>query len=285
MPQKDKPFRKAGIVAKPHEDVLFYLRRTIETLDRLGVSYVLDRTAGELLKFDRSVERDDIAGLCDILIVLGGDGTFLSIARQAVEAGIPVAGFNLGTLGFLTELKKESLENHMADIFGGRAQMTERKLLEIGFKEKTYIALNDAVINKGMIARILKLLLMINGKSVTEIKSDGMIVSTPTGSTAYSLSAGGPVVSPEINGIVITPICPHSLTFRPLVVPDRSRISLKLLTPNLDAYLTLDGQTVIPFNFEDTVQIGTYPKRLRMMVSTDSNYFELLCEKLKWGIG
>jgi NAD+ kinase len=285
MTQKDKPFRKAGIVAKPHQDVLLYLRRTIEILDRLKIPYFLDQTAGELLKNSQSVKREEIAAMCDVLIVLGGDGTFLSIARQAVEAGIPVAGFNLGTLGFLTELKKESLENCLTEIFGGRAKIAERKLLEIEFQGKTYIALNDAVVNKGMIARILKILLTINGETVTEIKSDGMIVSTPTGSTAYSLSAGGPIVSPLINGIVITPICPHSLSFRPLVVSDHSRIGLKLLTPNMDVYLTIDGQAVIPFNFEDRVEIGTYPKRLKMFVSSETNYFELLCGKLNWGIG
>src|SRR5512137_1490964 len=127
MQQKDKPFRKAGIVAKPHQDVLIYLRRTIETLERLGIPFLLDRTAGQLLKADHSVERDEIAGLCDILIVLGGDGTFLSIARQAVEAGIPVAGFNLGTLGFLTAMKKESLTEGLGHIFKGRAALSYRK--------------------------------------------------------------------------------------------------------------------------------------------------------------
>lgn len=285
MSQKDKPFRKAGIVAKPHQEVLLYLRRTTEILDKLKIPYFLERTAGELLQSNRSVEREDIAAMSDVLIVLGGDGTFLSIARQAVEAGIPVAGFNLGTLGFLTELKKESLEKCLTEIFNGKARIAERKLLEIGFKGGTYIALNDAVVNKGKIARILKILLTIDGETVTEIKSDGMIVSTPTGSTAYSLSAGGPIVSPLINGIVITPICPHSLTFRPLVVSDHSRIGLKLMTPNMDVYLTIDGQTVIPFNFEDVVEIGTYPKKLRMIVSSETNYFELLCGKLHWGIG
>lgn len=285
MSQKDKPFRKAGIVAKPHQEVLLYLRRTTEILDKLKIPYFLDQTAGELLQSGRSFKREEIAAMSDVLIVLGGDGTFLSIARQAVEAGIPVAGFNLGTLGFLTELKKESLENCLTDIFGGKARIAERKLLEIRFKGGTYIALNDAVVNKGTIARILKILLTINGDTVTEIKSDGMIVSTPTGSTAYSLSAGGPIVSPLINGIVITPICPHSLTFRPLVVADHSLIGLKLLTPHMDVYLTIDGQTVIPFNFEDMVEIGTCPRKLRMIVSSETNYFELLCGKLHWGIG
>lgn len=285
MSQKDKPFRKAGIVAKPHQEVLLYLRRTTEILDKLKIPYFLDQTAGELLQSGRSFKREEIAAMSDVLIVLGGDGTFLSIARQAVEAGIPVAGFNLGTLGFLTELKKESLENCLTDIFSGKARIAERKLLEIRFKGGTYIALNDAVVNKGTIARILKILLTINGDTVTEIKSDGMIVSTPTGSTAYSLSAGGPIVSPLINGIVITPICPHSLTFRPLVVADHSRIGLKLLTPHMDVYLTIDGQTVIPFNFEDMVEIGTCPRKLRMIVSSETNYFELLCGKLHWGIG
>jgi NAD+ kinase len=227
---------------------------------------------------------EDVARHADLIIVLGGDGTFLSIARQAVEAQVPVAGFNLGTLGFLTAMKKESLADELGHILSGRALVSYRKLLQVDFKDSSYTALNDVVVNKGTIARIVKLLLKIDGDTVAEVKGDGIILATPTGSTAYSISAGGPIVSPEVNGIVITSICPHSLTFRPLVVPDSAVISVQLLTPHMDTYVTIDGQTALPFNFSETIGVRIYPKQLPMLVAPGTNYFGLLYDKLNWGL-
>jgi NAD+ kinase len=277
-------FKKAVIVAKPHQDIVHYLQKTIAVLKKFAIAFTLERTAAELLQSNEYCAREDITRQSDLIIVLGGDGTFLSVARQAVEAQVPVAGFNLGTLGFLTEMKKESLEESLANIFLGKAKISQRKLLQIGFKNQMYTALNDVVINKGAIARIVKLLLKIDGAMVTEVKGDGIIISTPTGSTAYSISAGGPIVSPEVNGIIITPICPHSLTFRPLVVRDNTVVTVQLLTQNMDTYVTIDGQTVLPLNFEDTITVGTYPKQLLMLVAPEINYFKLLSDKLNWGI-
>ena len=277
-------FKKAVIVAKPHDDVVHYLQKTIAVLKKYAIGFTLEKTAAELMHSNEYCAREDIAGETDLIIVLGGDGTFLSVARQAVEAQVPVAGFNLGTLGFLTEMKKESLEESLADIFEGRARISQRKLLEINFKNQLYIALNDVVINKGAIARVVKLLLKIDDATVTEVKGDGIIIATPTGSTAYSISAGGPIVSPEVNGMIVTPICPHSLTFRPLVVRDNTSVTVQLLTQNMDTYVTIDGQTVLPMNFEDTITVGTYSKQLHMLVAPEINYFKLLSDKLNWGI-
>jgi len=277
-------FKKAAIVAKPHQDVVHYLRQAIAVLDGHGVSYILEKTAAQLLQCPESCSREEIAAHADLIIVLGGDGTFLSIARQAVEAQVPVAGFNLGTLGFLTAMKKESLAEGLGHIFSGRAVISHRKLLQADFKGQVYTAMNDVVVNKGTIARIVKLLLKIDGETVAEVKGDGLILATPTGSTAYSISAGGPIVSPEVNGIVITPICPHSLTFRPLVVPDGAGVSVQLLTPHMDTYLTIDGQTAIPFNFEEIVSMKIYPKQLPMLVAPGTNYYRLLYDKLNWGL-
>ena len=277
-------FKKAVIVAKPHQDVVNYLQKTIAILQKFAIAFTLEQTAAELLQSSEYCSREDIARKTDLIIVLGGDGTFLSVARQAVEAQVPVAGFNLGTLGFLTEMKKESLEESLTDILLGKAKISQRKLLQISFKNQQYTALNDVVINKGAIARVVKLLLKIDGATVSEVKGDGIIISTPTGSTAYSISAGGPIVSPEVNGIIITPICPHSLTFRPLVVRHNNVVTVKLLTPNMDTYVTIDGQTVLPMNFEDTITVGAYPKQLLMLVAPEINYFKLLSDKLNWGI-
>jgi len=277
-------YKKAAIVAKPHQDVVHYLRQAIAVLDECGVGYVLEKTAAELLGSPEFCAREDVAAHADLIIVLGGDGTFLSIARQAVEAQVPVAGFNLGTLGFLTAMKKESLAEGLGHILSGRAAVSRRKLLQVDFNGETFTALNDVVINKGTIARIVKLRLTIDGDTVAEMKGDGVILATPTGSTAYSISAGGPIVSPEVNGIIITPICPHSLTFRPLVVPDGALIEVQLLTPHMDTYVTIDGQTALPFNYEETIRVGMYPKQLPMLVAPATNYFTLLYDKLNWGL-
>ncbi len=277
-------YRKAAIVAKPHQDVVHYLRLAIAALKDHGVDFVLEKTAAELLQVPESCAREEVALQTDLIIVLGGDGTFLSIARQAVEAQVPVAGFNLGTLGFLTAMKKESLKEGLDHILGGEAVLSYRKLLQVEFKGQVFTALNDVVINKGTIARIVKLLITIDGGTVAEVKGDGIILATPTGSTAYSISAGGPIVSPEVNGIVITPICPHSLTFRPLVVPDTASVSVRLLTPHMDTYLTIDGQTALPINFEEAIHVRIYPKRLPMLVAPGTNYFKLLYDKLNWGL-
>jgi len=279
-----KNFNKAAIVAKPHQDVVRYLRQAIAVLDECAIGHILEKTAAGLLQSREFCTREDIARQADLIIVLGGDGTFLSIARQAVEAQVPVAGFNLGTLGFLTAMKKESLAEGLGHIFSGRAAVSRRKLLQVDFNGATYTALNDVVINKGTIARIVKLRLTIDGDTVAEIKGDGVILSTPTGSTAYSISAGGPIVSPEVNGIVITPICPHSLTFRPLVIPDDALISVQLLTPHMDTVVTIDGQTALPFNFSETIGVKIYPKQLPMLVAPGTNYYRLLYDKLNWGL-
>jgi NAD+ kinase len=281
MPMK---FKKAAIVAKPHQDVVHYLRKTIAVLNECAIGYTLEKTAAQLLQSQEYCSREEIARQADLIIVLGGDGTFLSIARQAVEAQVPVVGFNLGTLGFLTAMKKETLAEDLKHIFSGKAEISRRKLLQIDFNNQIYTALNDVVINKGTIARIVNLLLKIDGDTVAEVKGDGVILSTPTGSTAYSISAGGPIVSPAVNGIIITPICPHSLTFRPLVVPDDVVISVQLLTPHMDTYVTIDGQTALPFNFEDAISVKIYPKQLPMLVAPETNYYKLLYDKLNWGL-
>jgi NAD+ kinase len=277
-------YKKAVIVAKPHQDMVLYLQKTIAVLDQFKVPFILEETAAKLLQRGASCKREHVARHADLIIVLGGDGTFLSIASQAVDAGVPVAGFNLGTLGFLTEMKKENLQENLQAILTGRARVSRRTLLRVGFQNGRYKALNDVVINKGAIARIVKLLLKVDGVTVTEVKGDGIIISTPTGSTAYSISAGGPIVSPEVNGMIITPICPHSLTFRPLVVRDSSRVTVQLLTPNMETYVTIDGQTVLPMNFEEAITVDTYAKPLHMLVAPEINYFQLLSDKLNWGI-
>lgn len=277
-------YKKAGIVVKPHKEVILHLKLTVEILKSLNVEVVLEKIAADLLGKTSDISREKIASFVDIIILIGGDGTFLSVATQAVEAEIPVGGFNLGSLGFLTELSKDKLEESLMNIFHGQVEVSERKLLEIGFKGEKYIALNDVVASKGNIARVIKLLLEIDQNHVVEFGGDGLIISTPTGSTAYSLASGGPIVSPEVNGIIITPICPHSLTFRPLVVPDHSVIKVTLKSENTEVFITVDGQTLIPMATGDEFEVSIYHKKLKMVVARDMNYFKLINEKLHWGL-
>jgi len=273
----------AGIVAKPQRQVGRYLRRAMRVLEEMGVKVLVEKKAANLLKITPGFNIEEIAVSADLIVVLGGDGTFLSVASRAVTAGVPVAGFNLGTLGFLTEMTKESLENCLRDICLGRARYSERKMLEIEIDSRRFLALNDVVISMASIARIITLSLVLNGSRVAEIRADGLIVSTPTGSTAYSLSAGGPIVSPAVNGLLITPICPHSLTFRSLVVPDDSLVQIGLVSRNSETCVTIDGQTVIPLEEGQEIRVMVHPVPLRLVVSPDVDYYGLLSQKLNWG--
>jgi NAD+ kinase len=277
-------YKRAGIVVKPHKGVIPYLEKTIEVLKRIKVEVILEKYAAEIVGETSSISREEIASISDVIILIGGDGTFLSVATHAAENEIPVGGFNLGSLGFLTELNKDSLEQSLLDLCQGELKISERKLLEIHFKGERLIALNDVVASKGNIARIIKLLVEIDGGHVAEISGDGLIVSTPTGSTAYSLSSGGPIVTPKVNGIVITPICPHSLTFRPFIIPDNSLVKVTLVSENTEVFVTVDGQKVLPMAVGDSFDVQIYSKYLQMIQAKSMNFFKLLNEKLNWGL-
>lgn len=227
---------------------------------------------------------------CDLIVVLGGDGTFLSITRLMKSRSIPVMGVNMGQLGFLTEIKKTEAISTLAAIMDGVSPiMSERALLEITLKRNKKIiyqspVINDAVISKGAIARIIGLQIAVNGKWAHNVRADGIIVSTPTGSTAYSLAAGGPIVEPSLNALVLTPICPHSLTHRPLVISDDSEIEIRLNDRPGHVLLTLDGQDAIDMKQDDLVIIKRFKKHsLQLISSPTRDYFSLLREKLKFG--
>jgi len=276
-------YKKAGIVVKPHNEVIPYLENTLEILRGFRVEVVLEGIAARLIGKNSDISREKIGAHVDIIILIGGDGTFLSVAQQAVENQVPVAGFNLGSLGFLTELKKEDLETNLKHIFYGQPKISQRKMLGIDYKGKQYTALNDVVVGKGSIARIIKMCLEIDASHVAEIGGDGLIISTPTGSTAYSLAAGGPIVTPHVNGIIVTPICPHSLTFRPLVIPGDAKIKVSLIY-GTESFLTVDGQKVIPLDTGDFFTTAILDKTLPMVEDSQLNYFKLLNEKLSWGL-
>jgi NAD+ kinase len=223
-----------------------------------------------------------------MMIVLGGDGTLLSVARLVRDRKVPILGVNLGGLGFLTEITLEELYRVLEKVVQGDFFTNERVVLSAsvirrGERLAEFTVLNDAVINKGALARIIDLETTINGEYLTTFKSDGLIISTPTGSTAYNLSAGGPIVYPSLHCTIITPICPHTLTNRPIVIPDDAEIQATLKTKQQEVILTLDGQQGFTLEFEDVVEVKKAEGLILLIQSPYRHYFELLREKLKWG--
>ena len=237
------------------------------------------------------VDKHDLADHSDFIIVLGGDGTFISIARLMKNRNVPVMGVNMGQLGFLTEIKRgEALETLRRILDGKAMEVQSRALLEVTLTRggKTIFqgpVVNDAVISKGAIARIIGLQVAVNGKWAHDVRADGIIVSTPTGSTAYSLAAGGPILEPSLPAVVLTAISPHSLTQRPLVIPDTSVIQICLSHRPGHVLLTLDGQDVVDMKEADIVTVRRFKKHsLKLISSPTRDYFSLLREKLKFGM-
>jgi NAD+ kinase len=230
----------------------------------------------------------DIPDKTDLVVVLGGDGTLISVARLIGDREVPILGVNLGSLGFLTEITLDELCSSVDRYLSGDYRISERMMLHVAVVRNGLVieekrVLNDVVINKGALARIIDLETTINGNYLTTFKGDGMIVSTPTGSTGYSLSANGPILYPELECFAITPICPHTLTNRPIVVASDSLITIALKCINEDVFLTLDGQVGVELKCGDEIRIAKAEKRTRLIISSSRDYFEILRTKLKWG--
>jgi NAD+ kinase len=219
-----------------------------------------------------------------LVVVLGGDGTFLSVAHSAARADVPVMGVNLGSLGFLTEIPLAEMTLALDAVLSGRTDIiSPRMMLSTTFREKTELTLNDIVFNKAAKARMIHYVLSVNGLEIAALRADGLVVATPTGSTAYSLSAGGPILQPSVPAILLTPICPHTLSFRPTVVSSDSVIRIEVRTPGEEVYLTLDGQRGGEMDSEGIVEIRKADHVLRLVTSPQRRYFGLLQEKLRWG--
>ena len=238
----------------------------------------------------KSLPKEELPAACDMIVVFGGDGTFLSIARQMIWKSIPILGINLGTLGFLTEVRKEETFEALEQVLSGKYEIQERSMLEACVKRKgkelfCLPVLNDVVVTKSAIARVIDFQVSLNGVSVARLKADGLIASTPTGSTAYSLAAGGPIVHPKVGGTVITAICPHSLNVRPLVIPEEAQIDVSIFQKDGDIMLTLDGQFGYELHQGDVISITKYKRHsLKVVQSSKRDYFELLRTKLNLGI-
>ena len=236
-------------------------------------------------------ERADLAGSVDLLIVLGGDGTLLAVARAVGRRTVPVVGINLGSLGFLTEVTPEEQTAALEQILRGEMQIQHRMRLDVraergGVELGRFIALNDAVIMKRALSRLVMLEARTDDGPVTTYRADGLIISTPTGSTAYSLSAGGPIILPGLEAFVLAPICPHALTQRPVVLPATANVEVHVLpSPYSDVQLTVDGQEHLDLRSGDRVFVTRSDHPLHLVASPFRTRFEILREKLRWGEG
>ncbi|HUC55537.1 MAG TPA: NAD(+)/NADH kinase [Candidatus Cybelea sp.] len=286
----EKSFHSVGIISRPRRsDLCVVVPPLLKWLEARGLQTLIDEeTANCLPNSAKGLTRLEVADSSQLLIVLGGDGTLLAAARLAAPRGIPILPINMGSLGFLTNFTLQELHPTLDDTLEGRFSLSQRVLLSVDLLRAgkiidTQRVLNEAVINKGALARMIELELDVDGDFVCRYRADGLIVATPTGSTAYSLSAGGPIVHPTVEAFIITPICPHMLSDRPLVIRDSSAIEMKLSGNTESVFLTLDGQRGIPLQPTDLVRVSRAKEVLKLIQSPKKSYFEILRGKLKWG--
>ena len=287
--------RRVGVLVKPHQpEAVKTICRLVEWLDERGVRVVTGPKVGR-----EEIEREtscavetmghaELAAASDFIIVLGGDGTMIAAARMLGDREVPVLGVNYGSLGYLTEYRVEEMLPAIESVLAGRYTVERRMMLAAEvYRGEEKVAhervLNDVVISKSALARIIEIDTVIDGQFVNRFRADGLIVSTPTGSTAYSLSAGGPIIYPSMDALVLTPICPHTLSNRPLVVPDGVEIEMTLKTPKEEVALTLDGQIGVPLECEDRVRVRKSRTAFNLIQAQARNYFEVLRGKLRWG--
>jgi len=284
------PFHTVGIISRPRRsNLVVVVPPLLRWFEARGINVLYDtETAGALNDSSKGLPRDEVAKASQLLLVLGGDGTLLAAARVAARLDIPILPINMGSLGFLTSFKLEEMYPALEETLAGRLPSSERVMLDVELVREGNVierqtVLNEAVINKGALARMIDLELMIDGEFICRYRVDGLIVATPTGSTAYSLSAGGPIVHPSVESWVITPICPHTLSDRPVVIRDSSEVEINLSAGTESVFLTLDGQTGIPMEPGDQVRMKRAAERLKLIQPQKKSYFEILHSKLKWG--
>jgi NAD+ kinase len=280
-------FQRVGIVAKVgSRDAMHTAHELSGWLRRRGHEAALD----EATLRARGIVGEpafDPGAAWDLVVVLGGDGTLLAAARSLAR-GVPILGVNLGNLGFLTEINRGELYPALVQVLEGRFETEERSLFDVqlqrdGGAPTTVRVLNDAVINKSALARIIELTLRVGGRLIARFRADGLIISTPTGSTAYNLSAGGPILDPLLPVAVLTPICPHALSLRPIVVPDAGPIEVTLETPSEEVYVTIDGQEGAELGFRDTVRVTRGDAKVRLAKVSRRSFYDSLRGKLRWG--
>lgn len=291
--------RAVGVVAKARLNrAASHLAEIAAWLEQRKLTTVFDVETAALAKSAGTnaaftvVDKDDLPRQVDMVVVLGGDGTLLGTAGRIAKAGsdIPILGVNFGSLGFLTEVTLPEIFASLESAVNGTAQTEERMMLHVtveadGRRLADRVVLNDVVVTQGALSRIIELSVSVDGESMMRVKADGLIIASPTGTTAYNLSAGGPIVHPQVDGLTITPIAPHTLTNRPVVVPGSSEICIRPLIhqDQSEVFATFDGQALMPLKGDHLVSVNRAAKRLRLIRATSRGYFQVLREKLKWG--
>lgn len=281
--------RRVGLVAKKgSRDAVRAGREMGDWLERRGIEVFRDDTLARA-SGNGGGDRPhfDFADRYDLVVVLGGDGTLLAVARSLAQ-GVPILGVNLGSLGFLTEVGRGETYPALVKVLEGDFAMEERPLLDVGLVRNggdvaSYRVFNDAVVTKGALARIIEMLLLVDGNLVARFRADGLIIATPSGSTAYNLSAGGPIVHPLLPVVLLTPICPHALTLRPVVVPSSGRVEVRLASEGEEVFLTLDGQEGTSLTHGDTVAVTRSQRTARLIKVGDRTFYHSLRGKLRWG--
>ena len=285
----NREIKCVGIVVKPNHTEAWQTACELSVwLKERGIETVGEPHSQVEICDIHEVDAEKFKTDVDLIVVLGGDGTMISTARLIGNREVLVLGINYGSLGYLTEFRIEEMFSALEEILAGNYQLDRRVMLEAehwrdGKKLASGRVLNDVVINKAVLARIIEVEVELNNLFVNDFRADGLIVSTPTGSTAYSLSAGGPIVYPSMNAVVLTPICPFALTNRPIVIPDTAEINLRLKNESDGVVLTLDGQIGYPMQTGDCVKIRKSPTNFNLVQPPNRNYFDVLRNKLKWG--
>lgn len=281
--------KRIGIFAKRHHQDAIKLAGDVMTwLNERDVEVFVDEPLAVDMGAVKGYPGRSIPALVDLIIVLGGDGTLLSVARLVGELRTPILGVNLGSLGFLTEITRDELFPALEQVVQGDFSVSERMRLDVFVRRDgdllgRYRVLNDIVINKGALARIIDMEACVDDDYLTTFKADGLIIATPTGTTAYNLAAGGPIIYPGLHCLVISPICPHTLTNRPIIVSDEALIKIKVKFKDEDVALTADGQEGMPLQGGDIVEVRKSRYATLLVKSPSKDYFEVLRTKLRWG--
>lgn len=287
---RPKKIKRIGVVAKKDgREFSDFLRRVLAWCAGEGLEVVLPERTAETVGEGRGVPLERIADDVDAVVVLGGDGTLLATARIVGERDAPILGVNLGTLGFLTEVTLETLFDVLTDMRDGSYVVSPRMALETtvlrdGETLCVHRALNDAVINKGSLARLFSMRTLVDDQELTTFRGDGLIFATPTGSTAYALSAGGPIVHPGLNCLLVVPICPFALTYRPIVLPESVVVKTEIRSGEYDVDLTVDGQVGVHLHEGDAVVVRRAKSDVKLIFSPHRTFYQVIQEKLKWGV-
>jgi NAD+ kinase len=283
-----KVVRRVGLVTRTTSGEAIHLTRRLEAwLRKRGIEVLHDSESMGARHAMGGVPRADISRHVDLLVTLGGDGTLLSVARHPAP-GVAILGIDIGTFGFLTACPPDAWEPVLTEALEGRAPLEPRRLLNVDVEEpgrprRRIRVVNDAVIGKSALSRIATIRVQVDGRPASRYRGDGLIVSTPTGSTAYNLSAGGPILAPTMPAIILTPICPHTLSLRPVVLPDQVKLDLAVEGDPSDVFLTMDGQEGFPIGSETRVRIARARETALLVRSQGSTFFDVLAKKLSFG--